>query len=144
MQCLFVRASTSHNFNSTLFYHSKKSLYHYTIPFYNTSSIPNFYFPILLIKIIYLHNKIIFPPITIIYSFFLILSIQQPQILQKTPSPRAYHRPPPLHYTHLTPPPPPATHNLPWTPKKKNPDCQKPNTNHPNIIAHRHTILQYF
>ena len=119
MQCLFVRASTSHNFNSTLFYHSKKSLYHYTIPFYNTSSIPNFYFPILLIKIIYLHNKIIFPPITIIYSFFLILSIQQPQILQKTPSPHAYHRPPPLHYTHLTPPPPPATHNLPWTPKKK-------------------------
>ena len=92
MQCLFVRASTSHNFNSTLFYHSKKSLYHYIIPFYNIFSIPIFYFSILLIKIIYLHNKIIFPPIIIIYSFFLILSIQQPQILQKTPSPHAHHR----------------------------------------------------
>lgn len=41
------------NSNFTLFYNFKKSLYHYTIPFYNTSSIPNFYFPLLLIKIIY-------------------------------------------------------------------------------------------
>ena len=32
----------------------------YTIPFYNISSIPNFYFSILFIKIIYLYNKIIF------------------------------------------------------------------------------------
>ena len=30
--------------NSTLFYHSKKPLYHYTIPFYNTYSIPKLYF----------------------------------------------------------------------------------------------------
>ena len=58
-----VRASASRNFNFTLFYHLKKPLYHYTIPFYNTSSIPNFYFSILLIKIIYLHNKIIYPKI---------------------------------------------------------------------------------
>ena len=58
---IFVRALALKNSNSTLFYHSKKPLYHYTIPFYNTSSIPNFYFPILLIKIIYLHNKIIYP-----------------------------------------------------------------------------------
>ena len=62
-QC-HVRALALENSNSTLFYHSKKSLYHYTIPFYNTSSIPNFYFSILLIKIIYLHNKIIYPKIT--------------------------------------------------------------------------------
>ena len=44
-------------------YHFKKLLYHYTIPLYNTSNIPNFYFPTLLIKIIYLHNKIIYPKI---------------------------------------------------------------------------------
>ena len=56
-----IRASTSHNSNSTLFYYSKKPFYHYTISFYNTSSIPNLYFLILLIKIIYLHNKIIYP-----------------------------------------------------------------------------------
>ena len=55
----------SQNFNSTLFYHPKKSLYHYTISFYNISNIPNFYLPILLIKIIYLHNKIIYPKIQI-------------------------------------------------------------------------------
>ena len=79
---------------------------------------PNFYFPILLIKIIFLHNKIIYPTITIIYnkthylfSLSLFISVQQPQ------------SPPPTHYTHLTPPPPlpppAATHNLPSTPKKK-------------------------
>ena len=101
---LVLLASPYHNSNSILFYHSKKSLYYYTIQFYNIYSILNFYFPILLIKIIYLHNKIIFPPITFIYSFFLVLSVQQPQILQKTPSP-------PLHYTHLTPPLPPTSSN---------------------------------
>ena len=46
---------------SILFYHSKNYFINYTISFYNTSSISDFYFPILLIKIIYLHNKIIFP-----------------------------------------------------------------------------------
>ena len=39
----------------------QKPLYHSTMSFYNNSSIPNFYFPILLIKIIYLHNKFFFP-----------------------------------------------------------------------------------
>ena len=39
---------------------SKSHFIIYTIPFYNTFSIPNFYFSILLIKIIYLHNKIIY------------------------------------------------------------------------------------
>ena len=68
------RASALGNSNSTLFCCPKKPLYHYTIPFYNTSSIPNFYFPILLIKIIYLHNKIIFsqsPSFILSFSFFL-------------------------------------------------------------------------
>ena len=75
-----------------------------------------------------------------IYSFFLILSVQQPQILHKTPSPHAHRRPLPLHYTHLTPPPPPTTHNLPSTPEKKKrttPDHQTPITQTPqpkNII----------
>ena len=53
-----LRASASRNSNSILFYHSKEPLYHYTILFYNTSSIPNFYFPILLIKIIYPKTQI--------------------------------------------------------------------------------------
>ena len=66
---------------------------------------PNFYFPILLIKIIFLHNKIIYLKITIIYntthyllslslslSLSLILSIQQqPQHLLKPPSPQTHH-----------------------------------------------------
>ena len=48
--------------NATLLYFiiSKNHFITYTIPFYNTSSISNFYFSILLIKIIYLHNKIIY------------------------------------------------------------------------------------
>ena len=83
-----VRASTSRNSNSTLFYHPKKSLYHYTILFYNTSHIPSFYFPILLIKIIYLHNKIYFPFfIFFLFYFFPIFSSTFPQ----PPSPRLHH-----------------------------------------------------
>ena len=39
-----LRVLVLENSNSTLFYHSKKSLYHYTIPFYNISSIPKLYF----------------------------------------------------------------------------------------------------
>ena len=53
-------ASASQNFNSILFYHLKKLLYHYTIQFYNTSNIPNIYFTIQHIKIIFLCNKIIY------------------------------------------------------------------------------------
>ena len=69
-----LRASTSHNSNSTLFYHSKKPLYHYTIPFYNTSNFSNFYFPTLLIKIIYLRNKIIYCKIISFLSYLSLLS----------------------------------------------------------------------
>ena len=46
---------------SILFYYPKNYFINYIISFYNIFSISNFYFPILLIKIIYLHNKIIFP-----------------------------------------------------------------------------------
>ena len=63
------------------------------MPFYNTSSIPNFYFPNLLIKIIYLRNKI--------YFFFLFFFQFSPP-----PSLNLYHRtstaqspPPRLHHT---------------------------------------------
>ena len=56
--CKTLRASTSRNYNSTVFYHLKKLLYHYTIPFYNTSSISKFYFPILFLKIIYPKTQI--------------------------------------------------------------------------------------
>ena len=48
--------------NATLLYFTilKSHFIIYTIPFYNISSIPNFYFSILFIKIIYLYNKIIY------------------------------------------------------------------------------------
>ena len=99
------------NFNAILFYNSKKSLYHYTIPFYNTFSIPNFYFPILLIKIIYLHNKIYF----FFFSFFPIFSSTFPQPLS-----------PCLHYpvTTTAPPPCPPRHHCPLP--TKIPPKQKP------------------
>ena len=85
----FVRALASYNSNSTLFYHFKKPLYHYTILFYNTSSIPNFYFPTLLIKIIYLHNKIIYPKIIYFLSHLFPLSLSL--IFSSLTSARAFH-----------------------------------------------------
>ena len=55
------RTSSSWNSNSTLFYYlKKKPFYHYTILFYNIFSIPNIYFTIQHIKIIFLCNKIIY------------------------------------------------------------------------------------
>ena len=80
-----LRALALGNSNSTLFYHPKKPFYHYTIACYNISSISNFYFPILFIKIIYLHNKIIYP---------------QTQIKTKTQIPTCYH------HRHKQPNPP--------------------------------------
>ena len=41
---LDIRALALEISNSTLFYHSKKLLYHYIISFYNTSIIPKLYF----------------------------------------------------------------------------------------------------
>ena len=49
-----IRALASRNSNSTLFYHPKKQLYHYTIPFYNTSSIPKLYYFTILFKYYFL------------------------------------------------------------------------------------------
>ena len=48
---------------SILFYFtiSKSHFIIYTIPFYNTSNIPKFYFTIQHIKIIFVRNKIIYP-----------------------------------------------------------------------------------
>ena len=54
------------NSNATLFYNSKKSLLSLYHTILQCLHIPNFYFPLLLIKIIYLHNKIIY--LKIIYS----------------------------------------------------------------------------
>ena len=55
-----IRALASGNATLLYFTISKNHFITYTIPFYNTFNIPNFYFSILLIKIIYLHNKIIY------------------------------------------------------------------------------------
>ena len=37
--CAYIRALALKNSNATLFYNSKKPLYYYTIPFYNTSTL---------------------------------------------------------------------------------------------------------
>ena len=121
-----MRALASHNSNFTLFYHSKMPLYHYTIPFYNTSSIPNFYFSILLIKIIYLHYKIIFIRNKIIYP-------QSPSfILSFSFFPFNNHKFYRKHRHHM----PNVDHQTPHqSPKKKTPDHQTPITDHPNTTC---------
>ena len=79
--------------------------------FYNITSISNFYFPILLIKIIYLRNKIYF----FLFSFFPIFSSTFPQPLSS-----------PLHcpITTTAPPPCPPRHHYPLP--TKIPPKQKP------------------
>ena len=77
---------------------SQNLLYHLYHTILQHSQHPNFYFPILLIKIIFLHNKIIYPSITIIYHtthylFFLTHSFYSTTTtnLLKPPSPHAHH-----------------------------------------------------
>ena len=73
---------------------------------------PNFYFPILLIKIIFLHNKIIYPTITIIYNtthYLLSLSLSFCSRTTITTTTA-------VHTLDTTTTPP---YNLPSTPKKK-------------------------
>ena len=55
---------------SILFYHFKKSLYQLYITIFQYTQHPNFYFSILLIKILYLHHKIYF----FLFCFFPIFS----------------------------------------------------------------------
>ena len=83
--CKLLRAFVSGNTILSYFTISKSYFINYTIPFYNTSNIPTFIFPILLIKIIYLPNKIIYP---------------KTQIKKKTQNPNHL-------CNHLLPPPPP-------------------------------------
>ena len=63
--CKLLRAFAAGNTILSYFTISKIYFINYTISFYNTSNIPTFIFPILLIKIIYLLNKIIYPKIQI-------------------------------------------------------------------------------
>ena len=60
IKIIFLRAFSFGN--SIIFYFiiSKNYFINYTIPFYNTPNISIFYFTIQYIKIIYLHNKIIY------------------------------------------------------------------------------------
>ena len=99
-----------------LFYHLKKLLHqlYHTILQYTQHH--NFYFPILLIKIISLHNKIIYLTITIIYNtthylFFLSLYFYSTTTITTTTT---LHTPDTSTTITTT-----ATHNLPSTPKKK-------------------------
>ena len=119
----------------TLFNHLIKLLYQLNNTILQYIQHPNFYFPILLIKIIFLHNKIIYLKIIIIYNtihYLFSLSFLLFKNDHKFTKTTIITSPPPLHYTHLTPPllhytyltpppppPPPATHNLPSTSKKK-------------------------
>ena len=56
-----VRALALENSNATLFYNSKKPLLSLYRSILQYLYVPNFYFPFLLIKIIYLHNEIMIP-----------------------------------------------------------------------------------
>ena len=78
---------------------SQNLLYYLYHTILQHSQHPNFYFLILLIKIIFLHNKIIYPKITIIYNtihYLLFLShsfcTRTKTNLLKPPSPQAHHR----------------------------------------------------
>ena len=66
-----VKAFTFRNFILFYFTIPKSHFINYTIQFYNIPSILTFIFlfPILLTKIIFLPNKIIYPTITLIYNF---------------------------------------------------------------------------
>ena len=77
---------------------SQNLLYYLCYTILQHSQHPNFYFPILLIKIIFLHNKIIYLKITIIYNethylFFLSHSFcsRTTTNLLKPPSPQAHY-----------------------------------------------------
>ena len=83
---------------------------------------PNFYFPILLIKIIFLHNKIIYPTITIIYNtthYLLSLSLSFCSRTTITTTTA-------VHTLDTTTTPP---YNLPSTPKKKKKNHSNPRSN---------------
>ena len=54
--CYFRRALTLKNTNATLFYHSKNSLYHHIILFYNTSTFQNS----ISIKILFFNISLLF------------------------------------------------------------------------------------
>ena len=106
---------------------SQNLLYHLYHTILQHPQHPNFYFPILLIKIIFLHNKIIYPKIIITYNtthYLLFLSHSFCSTTTATFIETTITISPPLlNYTHLTPPP--ITYNLPLTPKKKKyPDHQ--------------------
>ena len=90
---------------SILFYHLKKLLYQLYHTILQHSQHSNFYFPILLIKIIY-------PPTP---QFYFPILFNNHKLTETTIN----TCPPLLHYTHLTPPPAVATYNLPSTPPKK-------------------------
>ena len=84
----FRKSNRIKKFYFILFYHFKKSLYQLYKTILQYIQHPNFYFPILLIKIIFLHNKIIYPTITSYsttnYLFFLPLSFCSRTIVTTT------------------------------------------------------------
>ena len=151
--CKTLRASTSRNYNSTIFYHLKKLLYHYTIPFYNTSSISKFYFPILFLKIIYPKTQIkTKTQITTCYHHdHEQPSTHRPINPSPIPNPSTHQQP-----QHRSNPSPIQTHqpnkpistdqkNLATTPKKptmNNHQPSKPTTTPGTTISHKQTHEQ--
>ena len=137
--CKTFRASTSRNYNSTIFYHLKKLLYHYTIPFYNTSSISKFYFPTLFLKIIYPKTQIkTKTQITTCYHH----DHEQPSTHQPITDPK------PINPSTTTAPIKPIStdqKNLVTTPKKptmNNHQPSKPTTTPGTTISHKQTHEQ--
>ena len=107
-----VRALASGNATLSHFTISKSYFINYTIPFYNTPNIPKFYFAILHIKIIYLHNKLYF---WFFSNFFLLLSSTS---ITAPPLPSHHH----CASTMPTMPPLPTAHQNPITVYRTGPD----------------------
>ena len=102
----WLKALASGNATLSYFSISKNYFINYTIPFYNTSNIPKFYFTILHIKIIYLRNKIYF----FFFSFFFNFLLHLPSTsITAPPLPSHHHR----ASTRPTTPPLPTAHQNP-------------------------------
>ena len=121
---------------------SQNILYHLYYIILQYFQYPNFYFPILLIKIIFLHNKIIYSPITIIYNtthylFFLSHSFCSTINTNFTKT-TIITCPPLLHYAQLTPSTPPSPHHIQtWQTQTKPTTNPQPNADLHNTPKRR-------
>ena len=119
LDCMFLLEYCIWKIHPILFYHLKKLFYHLYYTILQHTQHPNFYFLIQHIKIIYLHNKIIYPktisilshlsPLSNFYLFLCLSSIETTctttsSIVQKGYKTQTNH---PCLIAHHPPPTPP-------------------------------------